>query len=229
MGGGGAPSPLRWPLLRLALACLCRHLLLPLLLQHYYQKCSSVESICTLPELLSHPLRILTSRRVLERTSSTLGGACRCAVKKESCQAGGSPCPQEPCSDACPKHVKGGSSWLHRACSPPPPEQLLLPLTKSPLHRQQAPNHGPGSLPCARMASPCIKICSSDTGETHSLAAIGFNRSKPSFELAALGRTSLPTFNYCIAHPPSLTPGDPPTSSLTSLQERLCPSYSNLQ
>lgn len=116
------------------------------------------------------------------------------ALQKRKLPGRGPPCPQEPCSDACPKHVKGGSSWLHRACSPPPPKQLLLPLTKSPPHRRQAPNHGPGSLPCARMASPCIKICSSDTGETHALAAIGFNRSKPSFELDALGRTSLPTF-----------------------------------
>lgn len=69
----------------------------------------------------------------------------------------GPPCPREPCSNACPKHVKGGSS-LRRACSPPPSEQLLLlPLTKSPLQRRRAPNHAPGNLPCPRMASPCIR------------------------------------------------------------------------
>lgn len=88
-GGGRAPSPLHWPLLRLALACLCRHLLLPLLLQHYYQKCSSVESFCTLPEPLSHPHTSTHPEGYLSIHPQRLAGLAVVLWKKKAARPGG--------------------------------------------------------------------------------------------------------------------------------------------
>lgn len=74
----GAPS-FRWTL-RLTPAYLSYHLLFSLL-QHYYQKCPSVKSICMLPEPLSHPERYMSVHP--ERLAGLAVALC-----EESCQAG---------------------------------------------------------------------------------------------------------------------------------------------